>query len=69
MEWYLQQMAAYEATNPNHTRLLDYFDLHYYPQAVNDKGTPDTNDDEPVSLAPAGRPVLSAGGQLRNSQP
>ena len=52
VEWYLQQMAAYE--NANHTRLLDYFDLHYYPQAVNDKGTPDQNDDEPVSLAPAG---------------
>ncbi len=29
--WYLQQMAASEATS--HTRLLDYFDLHYYPQA------------------------------------
>jgi len=52
VEWYLQQMAAYE--NANHTRLLDYFDLHYYPQAVNDKGTPDQNDDEPVSLSPAG---------------
>jgi Glycoside hydrolase family 44 len=52
VEWYLQQMAAYE--NTNHMRLLDYFDLHYYPQAVNDKGTPDPNDDEPVSLAPAG---------------
>lgn len=49
---YLQQMAAYESTN--HTRLLDYFDLHNYPQAVNDKGTSDPNDDEPVSLAPAG---------------
>src|SRR4029078_10266509 len=45
-------MASYE--NTNHNRLLDYFDLHYYPQAVNDKGTPDQNDDEPVSLAPAG---------------
>jgi Glycoside hydrolase family 44 len=52
VEWYLQQMAAYESIN--HTRLLDYFDLHYYPQAVNDKGTLDPNDDEPVSLAPAG---------------
>ncbi|MEP7188427.1 MAG: glycoside hydrolase family 44 protein, partial [Roseiflexaceae bacterium] len=37
---YLQQMAAYESTN--HTRLLDYFDLHYYP------ATPG------VTLAPAG---------------
>lgn len=40
VEWYLQQMAAYETTN--HTRLLDYFDLHYYPQANG------------VSLSPAG---------------
>jgi hypothetical protein len=52
VEWYLQQMAAYE--NANQIRLLDYFDLHYYPQAVNDKGTLDADDDEPVSLAPAG---------------
>jgi len=40
VEWYLQQMAAYE--NINHKRLLDYFDLHYYPQANG------------VSLSPAG---------------
>jgi hypothetical protein len=33
-------MAAYE--NTNHTRILDYFDLHYYPQAGG------------VSLSPAG---------------
>src|SRR5262245_47113471 len=38
--WYLQQMAAYETTN--HTRLLDYFDLHYYPQTAD------------VALSPAG---------------
>lgn len=31
-EWYLQQMAAYEAANG--TRILDYFDEHYYPQAA-----------------------------------
>lgn len=30
VEWYLQQMAAYEQNNG--TRLLDYFDLHFYPQ-------------------------------------
>jgi hypothetical protein len=30
IEWYLQQMAAYEQTN--NTRLLDYLDLHFYPQ-------------------------------------
>jgi len=30
-QWYLQQMKAYEQTS--HTRILDYFDLHYYPQA------------------------------------
>jgi len=46
VEWYLQQMAAYE--NTNHTRLLDYFDLHYYPQ------TPG------VSLLPAGDAVTQA---------
>jgi hypothetical protein len=40
VEWYLQQMAAYE--NTNHARLLDYFDLHYYPQANG------------VALSPAG---------------
>ena len=28
--WYLQQMAQHEAET--NTRLLDYFDLHYYPQ-------------------------------------
>jgi hypothetical protein len=38
--WYLQQMQAYEQTN--HQRLLDYLDLHYYPQEAN------------VSLATAG---------------
>jgi hypothetical protein len=30
IEWYLQQMAQYEQTNG--TRLLDYLDLHFYPQ-------------------------------------
>ncbi len=29
--WYLQQMKAYEQANGK--RILDYFDLHYYPQA------------------------------------
>lgn len=38
--WYLQQMAAYEQTNG--TRLLDYLDLHFYPQQSG------------VALAPAG---------------
>jgi hypothetical protein len=31
VEWYLQQMRAYEANNG--VRILDYLDLHYYPQA------------------------------------
>lgn len=31
VEWYLQQMRAYELTHT--TRILDYLDLHYYPQA------------------------------------
>jgi predicted esterase len=30
LAWYLQQMQAYEATNG--TRLLDYLDVHWYPQ-------------------------------------
>ena len=30
VEWYLQQMANYEQNQG--TRLLDYLDLHYYPQ-------------------------------------
>ncbi len=38
--WYLQQMKAYEQANG--LRILDYFDLHYYPQAPN------------VALSPAG---------------
>jgi hypothetical protein len=36
-EWYLEQMAAYEAAH--HIRILDYFDEHFYPQngvALND---------------------------------
>jgi hypothetical protein len=31
VEWYLQQMRAYEQQHG--TRILDYLDLHYYPQA------------------------------------
>ncbi len=31
VEWYLQQMRSYEQTNG--VRILDYLDLHYYPQA------------------------------------
>ena len=31
VEWYLQQMKAYKSKNG--TRILDYLDLHYYPQA------------------------------------
>jgi len=31
--WYLQQMRAYEQAHS--VRLLDYLDLHYYPQAAN----------------------------------
>jgi Glycoside hydrolase family 44 len=39
-DWYLQQMKAYEQTHGQ--RLLDYLDLHFYPQANG------------VSLSPAG---------------
>ena len=38
--WYLQQMSAYE--QQAHTRILDYLDLHYYPQA------------DGVTISPAG---------------
>ncbi len=33
VEWYLQQMQAYEQTHG--TRILDYLDLHFYPQESN----------------------------------
>jgi hypothetical protein len=33
LEWYLQQMLAYEQQNGQ--RILDYLDIHYYPQAPN----------------------------------
>ena len=33
LEWYLQQVHDYEASNG--IRLLDYLDIHYYPQASN----------------------------------
>ncbi len=39
--WYLQQMHAYEQTNGTH--ILDYLDIHFYPQ-------------NGVSLVPAGNP-------------
>lgn len=44
--WYLQQMKAYE--DQNGVRLLDYLDLHYYPQS------------EGVSLSPAGNAATQA---------
>ena len=40
VEWYLQQLRSYEQTHGQ--RILDYLDLHYYPQAPN------------VALSPAG---------------
>lgn len=39
-DWYLQQMRAYEQAHG--VRILDYLDLHYYPQALG------------VTLSPAG---------------
>jgi hypothetical protein len=44
--WYLKQMQAYEQTHG--VRILDYLDLHYYPQANG------------VSLAPAGDSTTQA---------
>jgi sugar lactone lactonase YvrE len=50
VEWYLQQMAAYEQQQG--VRLLDYFDLHYYPAV---------RDGEPgIALALAGDASLQA---------
>jgi len=34
VQWYLEQMKAYADTHSG-ARLIDYFDLHYYPQADN----------------------------------
>jgi hypothetical protein len=44
--WYLQQMRAHEQQHSQ--RLLDYFDLHYYPEAVG------------VSRSPAGNAATQA---------
>ena len=46
MDYYLQQMKAYELQNG--IRVLDYFDLHYYPQSNG------------VSLSPAGSAATQA---------
>ncbi len=46
LAWYLQQMQAYEQAHG--LRLLDYLDVHYYPQAAG------------VSLAPAGNATTQA---------
>ncbi len=46
VEWYLQQMRAYEQQRGQ--RILDYLDLHYYPQASN------------VALSPAGEASTQA---------
>jgi hypothetical protein len=46
VDWYLQQMQAYEQAHG--TRILDYLDLHYYPQA------------DGVALQPAGSAATQA---------
>jgi len=46
VDWYLQQMRAYEQQHG--TRILDFLDLHYYPQASG------------VALAPAGNSATQA---------
>ena len=46
VEWYLQQMRAYEQQHG--TRILDYVDVHYYPQASG------------VALSPAGNATTQA---------
>lgn len=46
VQWYLEQMRTYEERHG--TRILDYLDLHYYPQASN------------VALKPAGDAATQA---------
>lgn len=46
VEWYLQQMRAYEQQHG--LRIVDYVDVHYYPQA------------DGVSLSPAGSSTVQA---------
>ncbi|MFM8411162.1 MAG: glycoside hydrolase family 44 protein, partial [Alphaproteobacteria bacterium] len=46
LRWYLRQMRAHEQSTG--TRILDYLDVHYYPQAAN------------VSLSPAGSATTRA---------
>jgi|GEM_PF-870621 len=46
VEWYLQQMHTYEVQHG--TRILDYLDLHYYPEEAN------------VALSPAGDAATQA---------
>ncbi|MCX7019029.1 MAG: glycoside hydrolase family 44 protein [Candidatus Sumerlaeota bacterium] len=45
-DWYLQQMRAYEQTTG--TRILDYLDVHFYPQAPG------------IALSPAGSAATQA---------
>jgi hypothetical protein len=45
-DWYLQQLKAYELTHGQ--RILDYLDLHFYPQAAG------------VTLSPAGNAATQA---------
>jgi hypothetical protein len=47
VQWYLEQLKNYADTHSG-ARLLDYFDLHYYPQAPG------------VSLSPAGNSTTQA---------
>ncbi|MBU1877801.1 MAG: endoglucanase [Chloroflexi bacterium] len=46
VEWYLQQMKTYQ--DAHGARILDYLDVHYYPQASG------------VALSPAGSPAVQA---------
>ncbi len=32
LEWYLKQLQDYENEDPNGTQLVDYLDIHFYPQ-------------------------------------
>jgi hypothetical protein len=54
IEWYLQQMHDYEVSTG--TRLLDYLDIHYYPQAQN---VALSSDESPATAALRLRTVKS----------
>ena len=64
VEWYLQQMRAYEQQHG--ARILDYLDLHYYPQAVG-RGAVARRRRRDAGAAPA-LDALAVGSDLRRRE-